>query len=61
VKNPTIGTLKKYDLDYAYVYKFKILDQEYLLAYEILNVEEIKLVSLGTHENFYNRLKKKAR
>ncbi|MFM2345101.1 MAG: hypothetical protein RLZZ210_1714 [Pseudomonadota bacterium] len=60
-KNPHIGTEKKGDLVGVFVHKFKINKQQYLLAYILIPsknlVEEIVLISLGSHENFYDNLK----
>lgn len=56
VKNPEIGELKKGDLAGVYVYKFRINKQLILLAY-IHDSNEITLLSLGSHENFYRDLK----
>jgi len=57
-KNPQIGEAKKRDLKGVYVYKFKVLDKEFLLAYLIPTKSEIKLLTVGTHENFYRDIKK---
>lgn len=57
-KNPQTGETKKGDLKGVYVYKFKVLDKEYLLAYLIPTKSEIKLLTVGTHENFYRDIKK---
>ncbi|MDI9819911.1 MULTISPECIES: type II toxin-antitoxin system RelE/ParE family toxin [unclassified Legionella] len=57
IENPEIGTAKKGDLAGVFVYKFKINNQEYLLAYEWLPQERI-LLALGVHENFYRNLKR---
>ena len=56
IQNPTIGQEKKGDLAGVFVYKFKIHQQEFLLAYE-WNPQERLLLLLGTHENFYRELK----
>jgi len=56
INNPEIGTIKKGDLSGVYVYKFKINNQEYLLAYEWVPEERV-LLALGVHENFYRDLK----
>jgi len=56
IENPESGTAKKGDLSGVYVYKFKIKNQEYLLAYE-WDPEERVLLALGFHENFYRDLK----
>jgi mRNA-degrading endonuclease RelE of RelBE toxin-antitoxin system len=59
MKDPDIGELKKGDLRGIQVYKFKMLKQLTLLAYEWDEDEEqLMLISLGSHENFYRDLKK---
>ncbi len=55
-ENPTLGEEKKGDLVGIRVHKFKILNQQFLLAYEA-DSEEIILLALGVHENFYKNLK----
>lgn len=58
-KDSSIGVLKKGDLSDVRVHKFKILGQEYLLAYSVDKQEQkIILLALGTHENFYRNLKR---
>ena len=54
---PTMGEPKKGDLLGVRVYKFKMVNQEYLLAY-LDSKNKITLLSIGTHENFYRDLKK---
>jgi mRNA-degrading endonuclease YafQ of YafQ-DinJ toxin-antitoxin module len=56
--NPLIGEMKKGDLNGIQVYKFKMVQQLTLLAYE-WHKEELLLVllALGSHENFYRDLK----
>lgn len=57
--DPEIGDLKKGDLANVRVYKFRVHHQQILLAY-IFNeaINEIILLSLGSHENFYRDLKR---
>ena len=57
-ENPSAGEEKKGDLAGIFVYKFKLNQQEYLLAYEWDEVNRI-LITLGVHENFYRDLKRK--
>ena len=57
IENPTIGQEKKGDLVGVFVYKFKVHNQEMLLAYE-WNAQKRLLLALGVHENFYRDLKK---
>lgn len=56
-QNPTLGEEKKGDLAGVFVYKFKVHNQEVLLAYEWEPRKRI-LIALGMHENFYRDLKK---
>lgn len=56
VNNPEIGDKKKGDLADIWVYKFKIIRQEYLLAYQWDEKQRL-LIALGVHENFYRDLK----
>ena len=55
--NPLIGKQKKGDLVSTWVYKFKMVKQEYLLAYQ-WDENTRTLIALGVHENFYRDLKK---
>ena len=56
--NPELGEPKVGDLDGFYVYKFKLIDKQWLLAYRVISTKKIKLLLLGPHENFYRELKK---
>ena len=56
-ENPTIGTEKKGDLRGIYVYKFRIKTIQYLLAYRFM-AEDLELIMIGPHENYYRDLKK---
>lgn len=55
-KNPSIGTEKKGDVRGIFVYKFKISNTEFLLSYRIVG-EDIELIAIGPHENYYRDLK----
>ena len=57
VEDPTIGTEKKGDLRGVHVHKFKIKTIQYLLAYRI-NDDNLELIMIGPHENYYRDLKK---
>ena len=50
IVNPNIGDPKIGDLHGISVYKFKMLKQEYLLAYAVQN-EQLDLLAIGKHEN----------
>lgn len=58
IKNPEVGEKKMGDLSEVWVYKFKMIHQEYLLAYQ-WNPKKRILLALGVHENFYRDLKRK--
>ena len=52
-ENPSIGEIKKGDLNGIQVYKFKMVKQLTLLAYEFYEGKlELILLAFGTHENF---------
>ena len=53
-----IGVMKKGDLAGVRVYKLKANNQEILLAYSVLDKQELILLALGNHENFYRDLKR---
>ena len=55
-ENPDIGEQKKGDLQEVRVHKFKFSNSLYLIAYRH-DDDEIQLVMLSTHENFYRDLK----
>jgi mRNA-degrading endonuclease RelE of RelBE toxin-antitoxin system len=60
--NPALGEEKRGDLMGVFVYKFKLNKQETLLAYELspnkLTPDEVVLLGVGPHENFYVQLKR---
>jgi mRNA-degrading endonuclease RelE of RelBE toxin-antitoxin system len=55
--DPAIGNMKTGDLQGVQVYKYKSQNQQTLLAYEVVD-SKLFLYAFGSHENFYNRLKK---
>jgi mRNA-degrading endonuclease RelE of RelBE toxin-antitoxin system len=59
-KDVSIGEMKKGDLNGIRVYKFHMVNQLALLAYEYDDVnDKLTLLACGSHENFYRDLKKK--
>ena len=60
-KDPFMGEAKVGDLVGVYVYKFRLSEQQFLLAYRIVDQESIKLLTLGSHENFYRDLKRQGK
>ena len=59
-KDPFMGEAKVGDLMGVYVYKFRLSEQQVLLAYRIVDQESIKLLTFGSHENFYRDLKRQS-
>ena len=57
LKAPETGHLKTGDLSGIRVYKFQSMQEQVLLAYEVVE-NHLYLYAFGTHENFYRRLKK---
>jgi mRNA-degrading endonuclease RelE of RelBE toxin-antitoxin system len=55
---PEVGDAKKGDLQGVLVYKFKLNKQEVLLSYRLESADELMLLALGSHENFYRNLKR---
>ncbi len=56
-RDPCSGVPKKGDLSGVYVYKFLCTNQLTLIAYEF-DPETRMLLLLGSHENFYQKLKR---
>jgi mRNA-degrading endonuclease RelE of RelBE toxin-antitoxin system len=56
LKNPDIGEQKKGDLKGIFVYKFKLGNSLFLLAYRY-SENLLELIMIGTHENYYRDLK----
>jgi len=56
--DPETGEAKVGDLAGVRVFKFRICKQEYLLSYRVVDEDCIKLLALGSHENYYRDLKR---
>jgi mRNA-degrading endonuclease RelE of RelBE toxin-antitoxin system len=60
--SPSIGEEKRGDLAGYFVYKFKLNNQETLLAYALrpdkFRPTAVVLMAFGPHENFYSQLKR---
>ena len=54
--NPFIGSEKKGDLRGVYLHKFKLQTVQYLMTYRFVG-EDLELVMIGPHENYYRDLK----
>lgn len=52
---PEMGEEKRGELTGVFVHKFKVRERLFLLAYEF-GVNEVVLLSIGPHENFYRDL-----
>jgi len=57
LEDPAIGTEKKGDLRGIHVHKFKLKTIQYLLAYRMAG-ENLELIMIGPHQNYYRDLKK---
>ena len=55
---PEIGESRVGDLLGVCVYKFRLSNLLCLLAYRVLDADCLKLLTFGSHENFYRDLKK---
>jgi mRNA interferase RelE/StbE len=55
-EDPRIGEEKKGDLRGVFVYKFKLKTIQYLISYR-KNGDDLELVMIGPHENYYRDLK----
>ena len=55
-RHPSIGSEKKGDLRGVFVHKFKITNTLFLLSYRKVG-EDIELITIGPHENYYRDLK----
>jgi mRNA interferase RelE/StbE len=56
VEVPSIGEKKKGDLRGVFVHKFKLKTTQYLLAYRRVG-DDLELVMIGPHANYYRDLK----
>jgi mRNA interferase RelE/StbE len=56
VQKPGVGEEKKGDLNGIFVHKFKIKTLQYLLAYRIID-NNLELIMIAPHENYYRTLK----
>ena len=60
IEHPSCGVLKKGDLSYLRVHKFKLSGHEILLGYSWLEERvELYLLDLGAHENFYRDMRRR--
>ncbi len=59
IEDPLLGELKKGDLSFMRVHKFKMVKQLTLLGYSYEDgTVVLELIALGSHENFYRDTKK---
>ena len=56
--NPVVGEAKLGDLAGVRMLKFRLGNQPCLIAYLQEDAETIKLLAMGSHENFYRELKR---
>lgn len=58
IDDPEMGEQKKGDLAHLRVHKFKVDNQQALLGYSWFEGQfELHLLRLGSHENFYQKMK----
>lgn len=55
-----IGEAKAGDLAGIRVYKFRMANQLCLLSYRVMGEDSVKLLTVGSHENFHRDLKRVA-
>ena len=55
-EDPSVGEEKKSELRGVFVHKFKLKATQYLLAYRRVG-DDLELVMIGPHENYYRDLK----
>jgi len=55
-EDPSVGEEKKGELRGVFVHKFKLKTTQYLLAYRRVG-DDLELVMIGPHENYYRDLK----
>jgi mRNA interferase RelE/StbE len=55
-ENPSLGEEKKGDLRGVFVRKFQLMNTRYLLAYRKVG-DDVELIMIGPHENYYRDLK----
>jgi mRNA-degrading endonuclease RelE of RelBE toxin-antitoxin system len=58
IENPDIGVIKVGDLQGIQIYKFKSMNNQILLAYEV-DHHTLYLYAFGSYENFSRDLKKR--
>jgi mRNA-degrading endonuclease RelE of RelBE toxin-antitoxin system len=59
INDPWTGEQKKGDLDFLWVYKFRMNNQLTLLAYSYEEeIITLTLLDVGSHENFYRDIKR---
>jgi mRNA interferase RelE/StbE len=59
LRGPAIGEPKKEDLKELFVYKFLLIEENFLIAYTINDLtKEVTFEAVGPDENFYRDLKR---
>lgn len=56
IQDPSIGAEKKGDLKGVLAHKFKLQGALFLLSYRLVG-EDLELIMIGPHENYYRDLK----
>ena len=55
-RNPIQGDPKVGNLAGLLTYRFKLMDSLWLIAYEFIDEETLRIVKIGPRENFYRDL-----
>ena len=55
-RNPYQGDPKKGDLAGVLTYRFKMFEELWLIAYEFIGPQELRIIKIGVRENFYGDL-----
>ena len=55
-RNPFQGDPKVGNLAGLLTYRFKLLDSLWLIAYEFIDEETLRIIKIGPRENFYKDL-----
>lgn len=56
--DPEIAAIKSFDLSDVYIYKFRGIGRQLLIAFAFTANHEIELLKVASHENFYRDLKR---
>ena len=55
-RNPFQGDAKVGDLAGILTFKFKLFGEVWVIAYEFLGPQELRIIKIGPRENFYKQI-----